>query len=75
MNTLYYSPGACSLGIHVLLEEIGTPYRTEAVDLRIPAAERPLTAINPKSKVPTLVRSVQVKLTMMVLVVLVAEGE
>ena len=56
MNTLYYSPGACSLGIHVLLEEIGTPYRTEAVDLRIPAAERPLTAINPKSKVPTLVR-------------------
>ncbi len=22
MNTLYYSPGACSIGIHVLLEEI-----------------------------------------------------
>jgi len=23
---LYYSPGACSIGIHVLLEEIGKPY-------------------------------------------------
>jgi glutathione S-transferase len=23
---LYYSPGACSLGIHVLMEEIGKPY-------------------------------------------------
>jgi glutathione S-transferase len=57
VNTLYYSPGACSLGIHVLLEEIGTPYRAEAVDLRVPAAERQVTAINAKSKVPTLVRA------------------
>ena len=23
---LYYMPGACSIGIHVLLEEIGKPY-------------------------------------------------
>jgi glutathione S-transferase len=53
---LYYAPGACSLGIHVLLEEIGKPYETERVDLRVPAPERPLTRVNPKSKVPTLAR-------------------
>ncbi len=53
---LMYSPGACSLGIHVLLEEIGKPYEAEAVNLRQPPAERALTALNPKSKVPTLVR-------------------
>jgi glutathione S-transferase len=56
MNKLYYTPGACSLGIHLLLEEIGKPYKTEAVDLRQAPAERPLTAVNSKSKVPTLVR-------------------
>ena len=53
---LYYSPGACSLGIHVLLEEIGKPYETERADLSVPAPERPLAQVNPKSKVPTLVR-------------------
>ncbi len=53
---LYYSPGACSLGIHVLLEEIGRPYEAERVDLKVPAPERPLASVNPKSKVPTLVR-------------------
>jgi glutathione S-transferase len=53
---LIYSPGACSLGIHVVLEEIGAPYETEAADLRQPREARPLTAVNPKSKVPTLVR-------------------
>lgn len=53
---LIYAPGACSLGIHVLLEEIGKPYETETADLRQPRDERPLTAVNPKSKVPTLVR-------------------
>ena len=27
---LYYAPGACSIGIHVLLEEIGKPYDASA---------------------------------------------
>ena len=40
MNKLYYAPGACSIGIHVLLEEIGKPYQAEQVDLRAPAPER-----------------------------------
>ena len=54
---LYYSPGACSLGIHVLLEEIGKPYQTEIVNLREGAQFRPeFTSVNPKSKVPTLQR-------------------
>jgi glutathione S-transferase len=57
MNKLYYAPGACSIGIHVLLEEIGTPYDVEAVDLRTAPASRPFTAVNPKSKVPTLKRA------------------
>ncbi|MBV8094175.1 MAG: glutathione S-transferase family protein [Acetobacteraceae bacterium] len=54
---LYYAPGACSIGIHVLLEEIGKPYEAQAVKL----AEREqykadFVAVNAKSKVPTLVR-------------------
>jgi glutathione S-transferase len=56
MNKLLYAPGACSIGIHVLLEEIGKPYQAEQTDLRSPAPERSLTQVNPKSKVPTLVR-------------------
>ncbi len=54
---LLYSPGACSLGIHVLLEEIGKPYQADVVNLREGAQFKPeFTGINPKSKVPTVVR-------------------
>jgi glutathione S-transferase len=54
---LFYAPGACSIGIHVLLEEIGKPYEVEAVDLRSGAQFKPgYTDVNPKSKVPTLAR-------------------
>ena len=54
---LYYAPGACSIGIHVLLEEIGKPYQLEAVDLRNGAQFKPpFTNLNPKAKVPTLER-------------------
>lgn len=54
---LYYAPGACSIGIHVLLEEIGKPYEAVPVNLREGAQFKPdFTGINPKSKVPTLVR-------------------
>jgi glutathione S-transferase len=54
---LYYAPGACSIGIHVLLEEIGKPY--EAVRVNLQQGEQykaDFTAVNPKSKVPTLTR-------------------
>jgi glutathione S-transferase len=54
---LYYAPGVCSLGIHVLLEEIGKPYDLQLVNLREQAQyQPPFTAVNPKSKVPTLER-------------------
>jgi len=54
---LLYAPGACSLGIHILLEEIGKPYQAEAVNLREGEHHKPaFTSVNPKSKVPTLVR-------------------
>ena len=31
---LLYAPGACSIGIHVLMEELGKPYEGVAVNLR-----------------------------------------
>ncbi|HYM31075.1 MAG TPA: hypothetical protein VEU47_07245 [Candidatus Cybelea sp.] len=54
---LYYSPGACSIGIHVLLEEIGKPYQTQKLNFQ--QQEQfgdAFKSINPKSKVPTLER-------------------
>ena len=54
---LYYAPGVCSIGIHVLLEEIGKPYDLEAVNLREGAQYQPqFTQVSPKSKVPALQR-------------------
>jgi glutathione S-transferase len=54
---LFYAPGACSIGIHVLLEEIGKPYESQAVNLRDGEQYKPAFAsVNPKSKVPTLQR-------------------
>jgi glutathione S-transferase len=54
---LYYAPGACSIGIHILLEEIGKPYELAPLNLREGEQYKPgFTAVNAKSKVPTLVR-------------------
>lgn len=54
---LYYAPGACSIGIHVLLEEIGKPYEAERVNLQQGEQYKPpFATVNPKSKVPTLVK-------------------
>jgi glutathione S-transferase len=54
---LYYSPGACSIGIHLLLEEIGKPYEAVRLDLRAGDQQKAdFAAVNPKGKVPTLVR-------------------
>ena len=32
MSTLYYSPGACSLSVHIVLEWIGKPYKAFQVN-------------------------------------------
>ena len=54
---LFWGPHTCAIGIHVLLEEIGKPYETEKLDVSGGATHKPpFLAINPKGKVPTLVR-------------------
>ena len=54
---LFYAPNACSMGIHLLLEEIGEPYELEKVDFASGAQyQAPFVTINPKSKVPVLQR-------------------
>jgi glutathione S-transferase len=53
--TLYYSPGACSLAPHVLLEEIGLPHSLALVSVADDATQSPaFRAINPKGRVPVL---------------------
>jgi glutathione S-transferase len=55
MPTLYYSPGACSLAAHLVLEELGRPYDAVEVNLREGAHLKPeYLAINPHGRVPTL---------------------
>ncbi len=54
MYKLYYSPGACSMAVHVLLNEIGAKAETEAVNLRAPRSPEFLK-INPRGSVPALI--------------------
>ncbi|MFK0208980.1 glutathione S-transferase family protein [Agrobacterium sp. NPDC090283] len=52
---LYYSPGACSLAIHIVLEELNLPYRLELVSVAEgKTAEPRFLGINPKGRVPVL---------------------
>ena len=54
---LYWGPHTCAIGIHILLEELGRPYETEQLDVAGGGTHDPaFLAINPKGKVPTLVR-------------------
>lgn len=54
---LYHSPGACSLGIQVILEEIGKPFEVVRVSTRDGSNRKPeYLAVNPKAKVPALQR-------------------
>lgn len=57
MMKFFYAPNTCSIGIHVMLEEIGAPYESIKVDFRAKEqfSER-FRSVNPKGKVPTLVR-------------------
>ena len=55
MYKLYYSPGACSLAIHVALNEIGAPFELENVAAPAGQPKSPeYLKINPRGSVPTL---------------------
>ena len=54
---LYWGSHTCAIGIHALLEEIGLPYEAEKVDTAGGATHtEPFKSLNPKEKVPVLVR-------------------
>lgn len=55
--TLYYSPGACSLAVHIALREQNTEFTLKKVNLLTHVTEDGinLEAINPKNYVPVLV--------------------
>ena len=57
MTKLFYAPGSCALGIHVLLEEVGKPFDLHKINLMEKEQYKPeYVAINPKAKVPALQR-------------------
>lgn len=52
----FYSPGACSLASHIVLEETGAAYEPVRVALAEGAQRRPeYLALNPKGRVPVIV--------------------
>lgn len=53
---LYYSRGACSLVVRIVINEIGIPCEYEAVDLKTKKTENgtDFLEVNPKGAVPTL---------------------
>jgi glutathione S-transferase len=54
---LYMTPGSCSTGIHILLEELDKAFEAYIVNLPAGDHTKPdYLAINPKSTIPTLVR-------------------
>jgi len=54
--TLYYSPGACSLAPHIVLEELGIAYETVRISTADGQQRSPeYLKINPRARVPALV--------------------
>ena len=53
---LFLKPGACSLSVHIVLEELGLKYDTDTVDLKgkKTGSGEDYLAINPKGYVPAL---------------------
>lgn len=55
MISLYYSPGACSLASHIVLEEIGAPFEAKRVTIAEGEHLQPdYLALNPHGRVPVL---------------------
>ncbi|HTB29910.1 MAG TPA: glutathione S-transferase family protein [Steroidobacteraceae bacterium] len=56
MLKLFYTPGACSLVPHIVLEEAGAPYDTALIDFARGDQLKPeFLELNPKARVPVLV--------------------
>lgn len=56
IHTLHYSPGACSLAPHIVLEEIGLPYALSLASTSDGSTHTPeYLRLNPKGRVPVLV--------------------
>ncbi len=53
---LFYAPGTCALGVHVLMEEIGAPFDLARVNFAERDQSDAYRALNPKAKVPALQR-------------------
>ncbi|MEN9847937.1 MAG: hypothetical protein RL368_677 [Pseudomonadota bacterium] len=61
---LYMTPGSCSTGIHILLEEIGLVFEAYLVNLLAgDHLKANFVALNPKSTIPVLVRDDDTALT------------
>ena len=55
MLTLYYSPGACSMAAHIILEESGETYQPQKIDTSKGEQRTPeYLKINPMGRVPAL---------------------
>lgn len=55
MYQLFYSPGACSMAVHIILEEVGAEFELVAVSVAHRATQQePYLSINPKGRVPAL---------------------
>jgi Glutathione S-transferase, N-terminal domain len=72
---LYYSPGSCSLAVHIVVEEIGKPYRLERVitdtgETRTPEFRR----INPKGRIPVLIEGDVIRTEVPALLMHLAQG-
>ena len=56
MIKLYYSPGACSLAPHIVLEELGIAFESVAISLKDGEQHKAdFQRLNPKARVPVLV--------------------
>lgn len=55
MYTLYYSPFACSLAVHMALEKVGNPFKLEKINIQKgDHQQQAYGALNPRKKVPLL---------------------
>ncbi|NHO17057.1 glutathione S-transferase family protein [Acetobacter peroxydans] len=61
MTKLYYSPGACSLAGHILLEELGRPYELKLTPVGDEGTgSEEFLKINPRGRVPVLIDGAEI---------------